>query len=365
MASRSNDRKKRRGRRKAVVLFSGIGGGTLGLQRSGCDVVLAVDIDPWANRNHERLTGFRPVCADLLRTPAAELMAAKGLDPEDSGIVILASPPCEGITTAGRCDPGDPRNSAFGAALDAAEGFPAATLVIENVAALASKRFSPLLDYVLSRLRSMGRRVPDRKALRERWLLDARDFGVPSRRLRVFLVAPPPGVDLPQPPTGKYAEKPEGGREPWRSINDAIGNGFVDPDPRFMPLPSPQAVAYGRPQSRWTREYRRNLSRRYSRSEGCYFRLPDASKPSVCVLGYTGISTRGFGVHPDGNRFYSIGELMALMALPLDRGPVVGKTTHCWDMVADAICPAVAEAVGRASLGMRQPKVSKRRKRIA
>ena len=76
-------------------LFSGSGGGALGFRRAGFRGVGAIDIDPAACRDLERLTGEQAHVADIgaMETPA-DLAA---LCPE-SPDVVFTSPPCKGFS---------------------------------------------------------------------------------------------------------------------------------------------------------------------------------------------------------------------------------------------------------------------------
>lgn len=89
---------------KALVMAGGIGGLTLGLQRAkarfrGVEgtfrVIASVDIDPSANRDHERLTGVRATTADChVMTPAELRAACRGENPD----LVAMSPPCTGFS---------------------------------------------------------------------------------------------------------------------------------------------------------------------------------------------------------------------------------------------------------------------------
>src|ERR1035437_7571417 len=90
---------------RAICLFSGPGGGSLGLERAGFRVVLAVDYDADAIRTHELFSpGVPTAMADLSKVHPAEVLLQNGIVPGEFGGIILCSPPCQGFANCGRRD---------------------------------------------------------------------------------------------------------------------------------------------------------------------------------------------------------------------------------------------------------------------
>jgi DNA (cytosine-5)-methyltransferase 1 len=197
---------------KAVDLFAGWGGFTLGAEQAGVDVVwaanhwqLAVD----AHRlNHP---GTEHSCQDLRQADWTKL-------PEYE--LLLASPACQGHSQASqpqRRGYHDAMRATAWAVVDCAEVTDPETIIVENVPDFARWQLYPIWK---SALRQLGYTL-------EEHILRASDYGVPQRRSRLFIVASRVGASIaPRIPTQEPAFGPcidwEDGT--WRAVRDATVN---------------------------------------------------------------------------------------------------------------------------------------------
>ena len=126
-------------------LFCGIGGLSIGLQKSGMSPVGG--IDNWAEaratfeRNHP---GVKFLLADI---ETIGLNRIEGEFATEAGAidVVVGGPPCQGFSTVGKRDRGDPRNQLWRSFFDLVKEIRPAYVVIENVegpSATASSRTS-------------------------------------------------------------------------------------------------------------------------------------------------------------------------------------------------------------------------------
>ena len=99
--------------------------------------------------------------------------------PEGRADVLIAGPPCQGFSTLGKRDPGDPRNRLSLEVVAWAKTLEASVVVVENVSTFLD---SPVATKLQRRLAALGYEV-------ETLVIDALDFGVPQRRKRSFVVA--------------------------------------------------------------------------------------------------------------------------------------------------------------------------------
>lgn len=95
---------------------------------------------------------------------------------------LIATPPCQGFSTAGGYRHNDPRNNLFITSCEAVVLAAPRVAVIENVAAITNKRNLPLLKEGISILKGAGYHV-------ETVVLSCDDYGVPQRRKRAFIIA--------------------------------------------------------------------------------------------------------------------------------------------------------------------------------
>jgi DNA (cytosine-5)-methyltransferase 1 len=98
-------------RPRVLDLFAGCGGLSLGFQRTGFEIVAAVEIDPLAAASHRlnfhgSLANIEPadLARDITKVEAEELMAESvpGTPPCEAIDVIVGGPPCQAFARVGR-----------------------------------------------------------------------------------------------------------------------------------------------------------------------------------------------------------------------------------------------------------------------
>ena len=193
---------------RAIDLFAGWGGFSLGATRAGVDVVwaanhwrIAVDVHA---RNHP-LTEH--ACQDLHQ---ADWTTLPRFD------LLLASPACQGHSPASqprRRPKHDADRSSAWAVVDCADATEPTAIIVENVPRLRAWR---LYSQWLEALRALGYHVAEH-------LLDASRCGVPQRRRRLFVTATRrpvaiAGPDLAEVPFSTCLDDAAGG---WRPVSSA------------------------------------------------------------------------------------------------------------------------------------------------
>ena len=252
------------------------------------------------------------------------------------------SPPCQAFSS--HASPEDERSALVFRAVDAGEIWPRAIIILENVAMLDS---GPYRDEFLSPLRSALARQRRAVAVMR---IDAADLGVASSRPRTFVLASPVGGRLPMVEFPKRR----------RSQREAIGKGFVDLDPEFVPLTGKEMVLYGGIPAGgdWRSS---EMGRKYARLKGVasgnFLQRRGWNEAASCVMASTYALGRLGAVHPGELRRYTVGESKALLSVPQEY-VLVGDLAARYRMLGNAVAPPVAEALGRAIL---QPARSSRR----
>ncbi len=156
---------------RAVDIFSGCGGMSLGFEQAGIDVVAAYD--KWAPAVEIYKANFNhPIeQKDLCDEDAAEVIAQKNPD------IIMGGPPCQDYSIAGKRKVGDRANLTIRFAEIVAEVHPD-WVVFENVYNI--ERFGTL-PVMREKLKSAGYGISER-------VLDASLCGAPQARKRFILV---------------------------------------------------------------------------------------------------------------------------------------------------------------------------------
>lgn len=157
----------------AISLYSGAGGMDLGFARAGFRLAWAIDSDPFAVRTYNANLDPCALCADVLAIDPPQ-----HIRPD----VVIGGPPCQGFSVIGRMDPRDPRSRHVDHFLDVVERLAPRAFVMENVKALArASRWAPVRSRLLERAGALGYE-------RRLMVLNAKDYGVPQSRERMFLV---------------------------------------------------------------------------------------------------------------------------------------------------------------------------------
>ena len=200
-----------------IEVFCGAGGMSLGFEQAGFNVAAAFDVDPINVEIHaQNHPGCRTLLEDVTKLSGKKIRSLGGLGNRRID-VLFGGPPCQGFSEIGKGDVDDPRNLLL---LDFARlvaelrpGY----FVIENVRGVLFSRTSATLQECLDRLGHAGYSVvtPIRA-------INARDFGVPQNRERVFIIGARKGMRLPEypaPATRRFRGWPSG-ITVWDAISD-------------------------------------------------------------------------------------------------------------------------------------------------
>jgi DNA (cytosine-5)-methyltransferase 1 len=155
-------------------LFSGVGGIELGLERAGHRSTLWCEIDPFARavleaRFHSQIASWSDVC-DLPEFP-------------DGAGLVAAGFPCQDLSQAGRTRGIDgSRSGLIDQVFRLLERSPIEWVLIENVPFMLQLARGQALEVIVSEFERLGYKWAYR-------VVNARAFGLPQRRERVFFLA--------------------------------------------------------------------------------------------------------------------------------------------------------------------------------
>ena len=175
--------KKRKRRLKAIDLFAGAGGFSLGVQMAGIDVVAAVEISRMcvATLEHNKAKAFpkmKIIQEDICKLSGEYILKKVGLAKGQLDLLV-GGPPCQGFSTANsRRSATDPRSKLMWQFVRMVREIQPRFFCIENVRGILS--FKDFFRLLLKNLEKCGYVVRFN-------LLDCCSYGVPQRRLRVLI----------------------------------------------------------------------------------------------------------------------------------------------------------------------------------
>jgi DNA (cytosine-5)-methyltransferase 1 len=339
-------------RPKAIDLFCGAGGLSLGLSSAGFEVAIGVDNDARSIETYNHNLGQHGLHISISGLSGTELLSRAGISREDC-VLLAGGPPCQGFSIQRRGEASDPRNQLVLEFLRIVSEIQPPFFLIENVSGLTSHRAGKVFDEVLRKARALGY-CPHLKKM------DAADYGVPQRRLRVILV----GERLTG--SGLSFRYPEATTPAPRHVNVKAAIGDL-PSPPEDGSPHPMVPNHARE----ARLSEKNLLRiSHIPQGGGREHLPDHlqlnchrnnpghrhldvygrlhwDEPSVTITARFDSFTRGRFGHPEDHRSLTIREGARLQTFP-DDFVFFGNREECARQVGNAVPPKMAAAIGMA-----------------
>ncbi|EDX84112.1 C-5 cytosine-specific DNA methylase superfamily [Synechococcus sp. PCC 7335] len=168
----------------AIDLFAGAGGLCLGFEQAGFDVPVAIEIDPI----HAAVHRFNfPLCKVIPRSvkevTGKEILSVAKLSSQQPITAVIGGAPCQGFSVMGPRSLCDPRNELVKDFLRLVDELQPSYFVFENVKGLTCDRNRPVLEAIIDQIAAINYRLVDP------WqVLNARNYGIPQNRERLFLV---------------------------------------------------------------------------------------------------------------------------------------------------------------------------------
>lgn len=176
-----------------IDLFAGAGGLSLGFEQAGFDVAAAVEIDPIHCATHEyNFPKCKTICASVIDLTGAEIRNLAGIGDRDVD-VVFGGAPCQGFSMIGKRALDDNRNQLVFHYVRLVNELQPKYCVFENVKGLTLGKHAQFLSELVEALGNAGYRV-----VLPYKVLNAKNFGVPQSRERLFLMAARQDQQLPQ-----------------------------------------------------------------------------------------------------------------------------------------------------------------------
>jgi len=346
-----------------VDLFCGAGGMSLGAIQAGVKVVLAIDSDPHATAtyaaNHSDTIVVTEDVRRLSKQRIKSLLAGQKAD------IVFGGPPCQGFSYSNLRTRSvtNADNWLFQEFVRVLRIINPPWVVFENVRGLVSTESGVFFDSVKTALTRAGYTLSYA-------VPNARDFGVPQDRARLFIWGSRKGVkvDLPQPPRRKLVTVKDaisdlpvlraGDSTSWRKYRakarsryvSQLRNGKQSCPNHLVSDNSDQVIARYRhiPQGGNWEDIPARLMRNYEDRTRChtgiYHRL-SADRPSIVI----GNFRKNMLIHPTQHRGLSVREAARLQSFP-DAYEFKGSIGFQQQQVGNAVPPLLARAVFEALL---------------
>lgn len=363
-------------RPRAIDLFCGAGGLSLGLRDAGFSVLVGADADAWAVETHTANIGGLGYVGDLSDpTELIEQLDGWGIDHVE---LVAGGVPCQPFSRAGQSKirelirsgsrhPQDPRALLWRSFMQVVERLAPDAVLVENVPDLPSWDDGAVLSGFLETLGSLGYEV-------DAEILDCYRYGVPQHRSRMVLTAlnsgrtmvwPKPSDqmvtlrdaigDLPPVPSGQRAERlpyrarPHGTspfqRRMRRDLTPNEDAWVHDHITRAVRADDWEAYTTLEPGQTYAdipahlQRYRTDIfTDKYKRLS--WDELSRTITAHIAKDGY-------WYIHPEQHRTLSVREAARLQTFP-DSFRFAGQPSHRYSQIGNAVPPLLAEAVGEA-----------------
>lgn len=166
---------------KALSLFSGAGGDTLGMELAGVSVVGFVELDKVYSETHlENFPNSIQIGNDITKIPDKDFLEYK-----DQIDILFAGFPCQGFSKAGKKDPNDKRNNLFYEFVRVAKLVKPKWIIGENVKGILSMKFDNgdyVKDVIVNEFEKLGYSMAPPNVIK------CKKFGIPQNRERCFFL---------------------------------------------------------------------------------------------------------------------------------------------------------------------------------
>jgi DNA (cytosine-5)-methyltransferase 1 len=360
--------KKECKRLKAVDLFAGTGGLSLGFEEAGFDVQFAVEDDYYSALTYQmnRMKNHTVVLWSDIRNLDFRVLLKKRKIKKGQIDILLCGPPCQGYSQSNMRtrDDRNPQNSLYFEFLRAVRDIQPMWVVFENVPGIVTFQKGKVVKELVENVEAIGYSCCYK-------IINAVDYGVPQFRRRFFLVGtrmstnflfPTPtfGVsgktyvtvrdaisDLPSLRNGnrldtmeyatngaKLSRYQKVARKNWNA--DYVLNNCVTKNSNMIV----KRYKYIEPGYNW-KDIPKRLLTNYKNTLNCHsgiYRRLKWEQPAIIISNFR----KNMLIHPEHDRGISVREAARLQSFP-DNYHFFGPLSYQQQQVADAVPPLLAQ----------------------
>jgi DNA (cytosine-5)-methyltransferase 1 len=314
-----------------IDLFAGAGGLSEGFSREGFRIALAVEANRHAAQtfraNHPGVPVLEENVASLDSAQIRKhAVAAKRID------AVIAGPPCQGYSTAGKRIPHDGKNLLFREVARIAKDLDAEFVVMENVPGLQRVSGHAFKQRIVNYLRRYG------FSIGEPHLLNAENYGPPQRRRRYFFLARRAGAgQRPEAPPGTIAQlEPKALRKRLEKLPELEAGVRAE----YLQLDDGSYLLNGTTM-RHSEKVKKKIAKLKPENSPISYRRLDEDAARTLIAGH-----RALPVHPWLHRTISVREAACIQGFR-DDYVFCGPPSEQPIQVANAVPPDLAAAVAR------------------
>lgn len=349
---------------KYISLFSGAMGLDLGLEQSGFQTAVCNENDEDCVKTiHYNRPKTRVIDQDVMEITGKMLIKESGIKSNHIPLVT-GGPPCQAFSVYGRRRGVIDRNGQLiYEFIRIVSEIKPQVFLMENVRGLLSMSLIPknkstnaqtkswmtqhgsLLKDVTKELNKLGYHI-------DLFVVNAVNYGAPQLRERLILVGNKYGLQT-EFPSPQYSNRPQDGLPIFKTLGDAIGNGFKDPCPEVLDF-SPRKLKYLamiQPGGNWrslpVEIQKESMGKAWYLTGGrsAYWRRLSFDFPSPTVVtmpNHAGTSL----CHPKENRAISIGEAAAIQEFPLE-WKFQGSMSQKFRQIGNAVPVRLGKVAGK------------------
>ena len=349
---------------KAIDLFCGAGGLSIGLKKSGFRICLGVDIDESALKTYKyNLKRTKVLKEDIKKVTGEKITKLTGIKKGDN-FLLAGCPPCQGFSSLGKRDVNDEKNGLVYEYIRIINELEPTFILMENVPGMFTGVGKEIFKKVIEKL--------EKKYHVEYDILNAADYGVAQIRKRLVLhgirqdVYSNIGLDerklkiLPVPTHSKEKRK---GYKKWVTVRKAIfdlpileaGASYDDDIIKNHKARSLSKTNIERLQEiRFHGGKRELISDKlqlqcHKKEKVSYtdtYGIMDPDKPAPTITSGCTIISKGRYCHPTQNRGLSIREAARLQSFD-DKFEFRGNMGEMSLQIGNAVPPKLAQASGK------------------
>ncbi len=349
---------------KAIDLFCGAGGLSVGLKKSGFRVCLGVDIDEKALKTYKcNLKRTKVLKEDIKKVTGEKITELTGINRHDN-FLLAGCPPCQGFSSLGKRDASDEKNELVYEYVRIINELEPSFILMENVPGMSSGVGKEIFKKVVKELEENYHVEYD--------TLNAADFGVPQIRKRLVLhgirndVYDNLGLEkeehniLPKPTHSKEKKK---GYKKWVTVRKAISdlpileagdcyNDGIIKNHRARSLSETnierlqEIRLHGGNREMISEKLQLKCHKKENVSYTDTYGIIDPDKPAPTITSGCTIISKGRYCHPTQNRGLSIREAARLQSFD-DKFEFQGNMGEMSLQIGNAVPPKLAQASGK------------------